>query len=385
MKEKKRMIMIGPGYGHNILPIIEELNKQSFFDVDFLCHSLKFKQKDYDNINFIPFPIARRIDVWSCMKYILFHLKYSIFGKRYDILLIQGETGLFLTLLLIFIKAKNKIFVPWSYGVLNISQKKSKEGLLARLIFKKSDYISTNWYSEKESIKRLFPKSKIILFYWGLEDVFFNPADTQIESQFVKNFLNNIPEHKNIVFWPRSIIRYHRQDMVVEALAFLKNENSRILDDFVLFLWTGNVEDKQFRSEIENLIKKFNLTENVKIIDHPFVNYNDIRIIENRSNFFINISISDGLSTFILEMLLQGRDIILSNNPTYKYLNDFFDLRLDLVDIDVAAIAAAIKTKLNSKNNSDSDIKEKRKKVVFENFRFTKNYPLFIEFMYSLS
>jgi hypothetical protein len=381
---KKKMIVIGPGYGHNIFPIIEELNKQTLFEVDFLCHSLKFKQEDYKNVTFIQFPKARRNDLRSCINYILFHLKYSIFGKSYDILLNEGETGFFLLFLYIFIKAKVRIFTPWSNWIIEMAQTKSNKGAISRLIFKKSDYINTNWFDSKETIEKIFPRCKIVLFYWGLSDSFFTPPNKVVESDFVKEFMKGIPDNKVMVFWPRSIIHYHRQDLVVEGLAQILKESPEILQNFILYLWPGNVEDKIIRANIEKSIIDYGLSEKIKIIDHPFVPYNDIRIIENRSDFFIQISEHDGLSTLILEMLLQEKDIILSNIPPYQKLNDYFDLKFNLVDGKVNAIATALKNKLLTKNNQDINILTRRKRICEENFKFSKNYPKFIEFMFSL-
>ena len=374
--EKKKIMMIGPGRGHNILPIIEEFNKQDLFQVDFLCHYLEFRREDYININFIPFPKWERT-FYSRIRSILFHLRYGLFGGKYDILLIHGEVGIFLLFLLTFIKAKIKIYTPWSYGIIDKCKLQSKEGKISRLIF--------NWFEEKEAIERIFPKSKIILFFWGLHDSFFTPLSNQIESNFVKEFLASIPDRKVIAFWPRSICRYHGHNLVVEALGLIKREFPLLLRDFVLFFWHGNGEDKLLRTNIEKLILNYDLSDNIKIIDHPFVAYGDIRIIENRSDFFINISYQDGVSTFIHEMLLQEKDIILSNISTYKYLNDYFKLKLDLVEIDVESIAAAIKNKLLKIMNQDTEILAHRKRICEENFRFTKNYPKFIDFIYSLS
>jgi len=381
---RKRLLMIGPGYGHNIIPIIEQFNRQTLFDVDFLCHSFNLPEDDYENINFIPFPKVRRSDLVSCIKYILFLLKYSIFGKRYNVLLIQGEIGIFLLFLQIFVKAKTKIFVPWSIDVYNLSQTKTLEGRIIRQIFIRSDYIQVNWFSSKEKIEKLFPNSKTLMFFWGLNDSFFIPPVNVIESDFVRNFLSGISDQKIIVFWPRSIITCHRQDLVVEALALIKKESPKILINFTLYLWPGNVEDKIFRAKIEKIILNTGIDDIVKIVDHPFVSYNDIRIIENRSNFFIQISEQDGLSTFIHEMLLQKKEIILSKTPHYKYLNDYFDLKLEFVDNDINAIAAAIKNKLALTGTNDNDILEYRKNIIINNFNFSKNYTQFIEHIHSL-
>ena len=59
---------------------------------------------------------------------------------------------------------------------------------------------------------------------------------------------------------------------------------------FILYIWGGNVEDKKFRLSIEKSISEFDLEKNIKIVDHPFVPYNDIKQIENRTDFFIQIS-----------------------------------------------------------------------------------------------
>ena len=69
-------------------------------------------------------------------------------------------------------------------------------------------------------------------------------------------------------FWPRSIIKANRQDLVVEALSYLKQNDPGILENFILYIWGGNVEDKKFRLSIEKSISEFDLEKNIKIVDH---------------------------------------------------------------------------------------------------------------------
>jgi len=375
------MLLIGPGRGHNILPIIEELNHQELFKVDFFCHNLEFSQVFYSNINFIPYSSNFIFELKK-------HLKLLFFGKKYDILFIQGGMHhILLTLIyILLIKSKKKIFCCWSNQIIDIATTKSRAQIIAKLIFKKSDFVFLNWHSIKERFENNFPqwRHKAVLSLGGLHDSFFLPVTNITESNFVKKFLEEIPDQNIISFWPRSIIRANRHDLVIEAIAILKKMFPEILENFTLYLWGGNVEDKHYRLIIEKAILDNDLIKNIKIVDHPFVSFTDIRIIEKRSDFFIQISEHDILSTFIIEVMLQEKDVILSNIRPYQCLNEFYNFNILLVDNDPKIISEEIKNKILNINNQNKELLATRKKICEENFKFSKNYPKLIEWMFSL-
>ena len=120
--------------------------------------------------------------------------------------------------------------------------------------------------------------------------------------------------------------------------------------------------------------------EYVEIVDHPFVPQNDIFAIEDRSDFFVQIANDDILSTYIMEMICSCKPFILSNLRTFQFLNDIYNLDVDLVDNDLSLIKKCLEDILSKKNLRSQEDCLRRKEKCKEVFSKSNTKPWFLSF-----
>ena len=344
---KKKLLIIGPGFGGNTLGLFNSLQNNSCFDVTFLGTRLDptFVER-FPEVEMIPFSV--RIDKnhpFRTLRNFLKLVKFLLFRRHVDVLYVLGLGGIMIAPLFFLAKRKTlKVFEIWSNSILDTAKNKDLFGRADYYILKKADYISQYWWSIKEQLDISFPEfsNKFLLFPLRHSNNRFTRVSHRPESVFVRELMSRIPDEQIVCFWPRSIIPSNNHVLCLEALSLIKRRNPYLMDGFKLYIWGGNIDNADCRQKLDDAIKRLSLSANVEVINHPFVPINDIYALEERSDFFIQISHDDVLSSFIFDMIYSGKPFVLSNLRTFQFLNEIYDLQIPLVDNTQEAIADSI-------------------------------------------
>lgn len=379
--EKKRMLLFGPGFGHNVEAKLCSLNDTSLFEVVFIAEKLdeSFREK-YPYINFVPSKFEVRKDrPLNTIKSIIWLYKQVCFTGHYDIIYSLGCQGLFGALPFLFASKKTKKALEiWSIKIIeNAKNNRSFLQRVDRYIIDKVDLVCQYWWGIRELFINAFPvyEKKFLMYHLTYPDIFFSDEKHEPQSDFVKDFLKRVPDNQIICFWPRSFVPSNNHKLLIESLGLLKQSKPEILKNFKLYLWGGNIRNEETYSNILNAIEQNSLSENVEIVDHPFVPQSDIFAIEERSNFFVQITNDDILSTFIMEIICSCKPFVLSDNRTFQFLNEKYNLNIPLIENSSKAIADKICRILNNEEVVDHEVLQKRKELCRKYFSQSMNKP----------
>lgn len=363
------MLLFGPGYGHNTESKLNSLKDTSLFRVDFIAFRLdkSFVEK-YPYINFIPskFELRRKNPLKSIKSVIWLYKQVRLSGE-YDVSYSLGVEGFLGALFFLFTKKKTKKALElWS--VIIVERARRNRALYEkfdRYIIKRADYICQSWWGIKEMFVNAFPKyeNKFLMYHLTCPDIFFSEEKHLPQSEFVKDFLNRIPQNQVVCFWPRSFVPSNNHKLLIDALGLIKEQSPELLENFKLYLWGGNERNEVSYKRMKDAIITNNLSDNVEIVEHPFVPQNDIFAIEERSDFFVQITNNDILSTFIMEMLCSCKPFVLSDNRTFQFLNEIYNLNVPLVENTPQSIADRIYKILNKEEVAyTTDLIERKEK-----------------------
>lgn len=370
MNQPKRMLLFGPGYGHNTEQKLRSLSDTSLFEVVFLAYQLdntfqqKFPYIKFISSNFIvsiKHPLKTLMSVYSLFKQVRC-------SGHYDVVYSLGVSGIFGALTFWFANKKTKRAIEiWSNYILKTAKRNHTffEKLDA-YVLKRADLVCQYWWGIRERFIELFPGygHKFLMYQLSYPDIYFSGEKHLPESDFVMSFLNRIPQDEIVCFWPRSFIQSNNHPLLLNALGIIKKRNPEILSHFKLYLWGGNVQQNSRVLEIKETIISNGLENNVEIVEHPFVSQNDIFAIEERSDLFVQIANDDILSTFIMEIICSGKPFVLSNLRTFQFLNEKYNLDIELVENDDVKIAGKIEKilqelKIRTVNNTRRDVCKK--------------------------
>lgn len=366
--ERKKMIVVGPGFGHNAEGKMKSLNGNDKFDVTFLGSQLDSSlASKYPNIRFIPYIYAiRPAKPISTIYNIIKSIKVVREHGGYDVLYNLGAGRLQTALLYAFTPKKTtKVIEIWSNTILDSAKEKKGiyKGLSDHYVISHSDYVTQYWWGIKEKFDRLFPEysDKFLMYQLSYPNIYFSNEEHKPESDFTISFLSSIPDNQVMCFWPRSIIPANNHDLAIEALSVVKQKAPQLLTNFKLYVWDGNIKNNSLVEALKTKIEFLSLSDNVEFVEHPFVSQNDIFAIEERSDMFIQIAREDVLSTFIMEVLCSRKPFILSDIRTFQFLNEKYGLDIPLVKNDVNEIASALMDILKNKIRVDDPSATERK------------------------
>lgn len=377
------MLIIGPGFGHNVDSVLSRLKDSTEFDVSYWANTINgsFLGK-YPFINFIyPSIILDKKHPFQVLLTFLTAIKI-IWRKDFDVIYSLGQ-GSYLTAFVFFIsrnKTKKALEIWSNHIIWNASRNKTIKDKCDKYVIDKADYICQYWWGVREQFVNTFPQyeNKFLMYPKSYADIFFSDEKHSPSSDFVKDFLNKIPNNYKVCFWPRSFIPSNNHKLLLDALGLIKKERPQLLENFKLYLWGGNVEYSSCRASIESAIVDNSLIDLVEIVDHPFVPQNDIFAIEERSDFFVQIANDDILSSYIMEMICSKKPFILSNLRTFQFLNEKYDLKIDLVENEKSIIAERIiDILLGNTNYAELEWRKKRCSHLFSRSNVMPWYTVF--------
>ena len=208
-------------------------------------------------------------------------------------------------LLSAFIRSKKIIISPRGElypAALQIKSKQKKIWLsLIKLFQNKIHFHATNEY-EKEIIKNYFPGAGSIRTIPNYIELPIKEEKKIDKNQLL--FIGRINPIKNI-------------DVLIRSLSLIKQGGRK----YICLSIAGNARleyEKLYQKDLEKLIKRLNLQENVKFIGH--VEKEEKQNLIASSLALILPSKSENFGNVVLEALAQGTPVIASNNTPWEIL-----------------------------------------------------------------
>lgn len=355
---KKNLLVVGPGYGHNVEGKLSSLNDNAFFNVFFAGIGLdKAFVEKYQGINYSRIHSIRIANHgFPVLNVMILAIKtwWLMVKNKIDVIYILGLNG-YQTAPILFLKPYRIVsaYEIWSSSILDYVER--RKGLLcsfSHYVFRRIDYVCQYWWSIRERFVVLFPHyaSKFLMYQLSYADTYFSDERHIAQSDFVKQFLACIPDDEIVCFWPRSFNSSNNHVMVLDALGVIRQRTPELLEHLKMYFWVGNVNDTISYNKIVEAIDRNDVSKNVRIVEHPFVPRNDVFAIEERSNFFVNIANDDILSQYVMEIICSCKPFLMSNLRTFQFLNEKYNLNIELIENSKTIIANRISDILMKRN-----------------------------------
>jgi len=352
--------MFGPAHGHNAAGFINLFKKNTDHEYTYICKG-NTKWKSSGNLKVLSYDK----NLSSEIKEIL---------KERSLVWVHGGYDLRQLLAIQYCKNKNSFMSVnlWGEQVAKLAISNTLKGHLYKYVFNKSDLLHCNWYGVYDLLKTHYKHAEV--HPWGLVDSFFEDQGNEL-SNFSKTFITSLPTEKFKFFYPKSILPVSGQIEVIESCKLL---HEKIGSSFVVYLWSGNASDKDMKSQCLNLIKQYGLSDVVKVVEHPYLPFSDIKQIWSKMDCGLQIAKSDQLSTSFLEPQYLLKELIATAIPPYIVYNEKFKLDLNLVSIDVPSLYSAMAEQVAGINKTSAANLNLKKNTVYEQFNFNKNILNFL-------
>ena len=201
-KKPKKMLLFGPGYGHNVEAKLRRLNKTTLFDVTFLAYNFdeKFRSK-YPNIRYVlsHFELNKR-HPWRAFKNIWWLFMQVRCSGHYDVVYSLGMGDVMCALIFWMAKENVKKAIEiWSIHIIkSAKQQKGFSGKFDAYVLKKADLVFQYWWGIRERFVNAFPEyeQKFVTYNLSYPDIYFSGEKHTPESNFVKDFLAKIPKEQ---------------------------------------------------------------------------------------------------------------------------------------------------------------------------------------------
>lgn len=364
--------MFGPAYGHNIQPFIEFFEMNSSYELTFAYSGQNDFLSTTENIKFVSYsknPIS------------LLKLS-SVIKKEYDIIWYHGGYELNLLRLINSFKNKNTKVVlnVWGEHIPRIMLKNDAKSKKYLKYYKKAYIIQCNWYGVQKLLLQNFPEDKLPVLPWGLDKEFFRKSDAPL-NPVTQKFIDSVDGEKTNFFYPKSFTEASDHDCVIEAVRILKDKG---VYQFCVYFWTGNISRGNFEKDAIEKIKKYQLEEFIKIEQHEFLPFNDIKAIWEKMDCGLQISIHDQLSSTLIEPLYMKKELIATNIEPYQILlKKSPELELNLIERKPKALGYRMDDFIDGNTTSDT-VLQNRKKVIEKEFNFEKNIQKMMDYYQQL-
>lgn len=382
MTEKKvKLLLTGPGRGHNITYTLGFLNNCSSIETYFLTSNYSFNKDAFPNIHVI--------DYYNTNKFIrILKLSWKCLSlHRFDILFMQSDIGYYVYILKALVRFNKFVFEIWSEPIINNLSSKGFVGNISRAHLHSADVIVCNWYGTYNNLQSLYPvlSLKSIVLPWGLRRYLLETHE--IQSIFLKNVLNQIETDRFVLLNMRSLSDYNAVEIFLQAILIVRERNFEVFKQLYVVFWHGNNVDPVKINFVKDFILDNNMERFAWCDEHPFLAQSDIKHLLMRSNAVVNLVKHDQLSTSILEAMYLKKELLCSNIEPYRIFNERYAAYLTLLDNDPNAIAnEIIRLVLNRADvNASEELLNYRKSIIDENFSPARNELKMIDFLLKLA
>ena len=361
MSKKLNILIFGPAYGHNMQPFIEFFEANDSYEITFAYSGKNDFINTNKKINFVEY---------SKNPFNLLKLTSTI-KKKYDIIWYHGGYTLSLLFLIQKFKSKNTklILNVWGEQVPRIMLKNDSEAKKYLNYYNKADIIQCNWYGVQNLLKQNFAEEKLPVFPWGLHKEFFMSEVIEVQ-QTTKEFLDSVNAGITNFFYPKSFTEASDHDCIIEAVKILKGKG---VINFCVYFWSGNISRGDFENNAIQKIDEYGLQNLVKIENHNFLPFYDIKMIWQKMDCGLQISIYDQLSSTIIEPMFMEKELIATNIEPYQILaNKHPELELHLIERKPSILGNRMEDFIDGNRTSDT-VLENRRKVIENEFNFEEN------------
>lgn len=365
--------MYGPAYGHNIETFIEYFQHHKKYKVDFVYTGDDdfAVDKKYSAINFIKIALYPHLVIQ-----LIFLIR-----KKPDLMWVHAS-NIYHLLFLNFFRSKKTILNIniWSEKIPRLAAGNSFKGKLWKYILGKCDYVQCNWYGTKKLVNNIVD-TEVVVFPWGLHKDYFEDNNKKI-SKIAQNFVDELPEDKVKFFYPKSITFASDHIAVVDAAYDLVQKG---VTNFIVFFWMGNVLDKKMEAALRAKIKQLSLENYIKIEQHDYISYSDIKFVWSKMDVGMQIAIFDQFSTSVIEPMLMKKELIITKiDPYIKLIELHPDITLNMIERSSQNISKEMKSYISGER-STGEVLNSRAKMVKEEFNFNVNLEKMLVFYEGLT
>ena len=348
--------MTGPGGGHNVKRFFRWFEEHSG-EYQLTYHPYN-RPGHYDLADYPSIEILPRFNPLKLVQAI----------RRAEVIWIHNWTPVPVLRLISIYKRRKAVvnFNFWSEKLPRAVFRKQGAHKFYRLFWQQCDILQCTWYGVKDWLDKI-GCARVEMLRWGLEREYFENLANHLPTAFTRQFIQNLPHDRFKFFFPKTIGFPNRHDLIVEVAERLRTDGFQ----FVVYFWVGNRKDRAYFQQLQKLISEKNLSEVVRIVEHPFLPNLDIASIWRVMDAGLQICDQDQLSTSFTEPQLFKKPIVASAINSYQRFNREFKVQIPLVENNVDALAEAMANAM-TQAIPDSEL-EQRSANIKEHFQFEKN------------
>ena len=114
--------------------------------------------------------------------------------------------------------------------------------------------------------KYLNPKKKFLVIFRGINTEYFDSNNIKQDDIIKLRNLWKLDKNKKIILLPGRLTSWKGQEMFIESLNIFRSTNPEI--DFMAIILGTDQGRTVFRKKLENLVQQYDLTKNIKFVDH---------------------------------------------------------------------------------------------------------------------
>ena len=159
-------------------------------------------------------------------------------------------------------------FVTTFHGTYNFQNKIKKfyNSIMVKsdLLIAGSNFIFSHIHENYS--KYLNPKKKFLVIFRGINTEYFDPDNIKQDDIIKLKNLWKVDKNKKIILLPGRLTSWKGQEMFIESLNIFRSTNPEI--DFMAIILGTDQGRTVFRKKLENLVQQYDLTKNIKFVDH---------------------------------------------------------------------------------------------------------------------
>ena len=159
-------------------------------------------------------------------------------------------------------------FVTTFHGTYNFQNKIKKfyNSIMVKsdLLIAGSNFIFSHIHENYS--KYLNPKKKFLVIFRGINTEYFDPNNIKQDDIIKLKNLWKLDKNKKIILLPGRLTSWKGQEMFIESLNIFRSTNPEI--DFMAIILGTDQGRTVFRKKLENLVQQYDLTKNIKFVDH---------------------------------------------------------------------------------------------------------------------
>lgn len=357
-----KVLMYGPGFGHNIEPLLDWCNSEGKELVD-LTYAYSDSSAFRDRMTGIKF---HQIPNGIRGAHALYYLARA---SQFDVIWVQGESLLALIPLILWGPSNAfKTMTPWSerpfssthVGATFSARMKS---LIRRLAFSRLDLMQPMWHGVAELIRKRFPRAEIRVVPWGLSRKFIDAT----MSRRCGSTARQVDEPYRF-FYPKSFTDASAHDIVIDAVELLLNQG---ISSFQVDFRQGNIRGSQ--DYYQEDVRRRGLSQYIQFQPYKYLGFEKFAELWTGYDCGLQIARHDQFSTTFLEPMLFRKEMIATAITPYKIYEEAYDVDLGLIPLDAEILAARMRSLILGEESVSEHELTKRQAIILDNFVYERN------------